>query len=252
MCELVTKVQLSRDGTRALVASYDASLRSHVVAIDVVRNLERRVTVGAGGEGSLCGHPMEHEWPWFQFLVSTHPKWDAQFSPNGRWVAYTSFESGRFETFVSPFRETTGDPISGAPPLSRWQVSSGGGSAPRWRADGNEIFYWSAESKKLMAVAVGADGARFDAGRPEPLFNARPLQEAYPITFYDVSADGQRFLVNGVEAKSGTPSRLDRELAAPSTKLSPRSSRQFPTIDWYSIVAKWARIAKLPPVNCVQ
>ena len=103
-----------------------------------------------------------------------------------------------------------------------------------------------------MAVAVGADGARFDAGRPEPLFNARPLQEAYPITFYDVTADGQRFLVNGVEAKSGTPSRLDRELAAPSTKLSPRSSRQFPTIDWYSIVAKWARIAKLPPVNCVQ
>ena len=118
---------------------------------------------------------------------------------------YTLFESGRFETFVSPFRETSGDPISGAPPPSRWLVSSGGGSAPRWRADGNEIFYWSAESKKLMAAAVRADGARFDVGRPEPLFNARPLQEAYPITFYDVSADG-RFLVNGVEAKSGTPS----------------------------------------------
>jgi hypothetical protein len=51
------RVQLSRDGTRALVASYDASLRSHVVAIDVVRNLERRVTVGAGGEGLAVWSP---------------------------------------------------------------------------------------------------------------------------------------------------------------------------------------------------
>ena len=135
MCELVTKVQLSRDGTRALVASYDASLRSHVVAIDVVRNLERRVTVGAGGEGSLCGHPMEHEWPWFQFLVSTHPKWDAQFSPNGRWVAYTSFESGRFETFAisrnnwrSDLGRTTTQQVAGV--LRRRKCSS---VARRWQ-----------------------------------------------------------------------------------------------------------------------
>jgi hypothetical protein len=56
-----------------------------------------------------------------------------------------------------------------------------------------------------MAVAVTTDGGRVVVGRAEPLFDARPRLESYPFTFYDVSADGQRFLVNGLEAPSGTP-----------------------------------------------
>jgi serine/threonine protein kinase len=115
-------------------------------------------------------------------------KWtarNAQFSPDGRWMAYASNETGRMEIYVSPFPSGAG----------KWQVSSGGGQEPKWRQDGKELFYVSAEGK-MMAVAV-TTGARFGAGSPVALFQTHRRQ---PVSFldvfsYDVSADGQRFLV---------------------------------------------------------
>jgi eukaryotic-like serine/threonine-protein kinase len=141
----------------------------------------------------------------FPLLTTRSIEWDAQFSPDGRWVAYTAFESGRYEIYVVPFSETNGG-RSAAALSEKWRVSSGSGHAARWRRDGTEIFYWSPDTRKVMAVRVRADGSRFDVGAEERLFTARPRLESYPFTFYDVSADGQRFLVSGIDTQHRAPS----------------------------------------------
>jgi hypothetical protein len=76
----------------------------------------------------------------------------------------------------------------------KWQVSTGGGGFPRWRRDGRELFY-RAPDGKLMAAAIGSQGSAFEVGEVKPLFdiNRARADRGYP---YDVSADGQRFLVN--------------------------------------------------------
>jgi len=120
-------------------------------------------------------------------LVET--KWtvrNAQFSPDGRWIAYASNETGNMEVFVSPFPAASG----------KWQVSSGGGQEPKWRQDGKELFYLSADGK-MMAVAVKM-GASFEATSPVALFQTHRRQpvSAQDVFSYDVTADGQRFLIN--------------------------------------------------------
>ena len=115
-------------------------------------------------------------------------KWtvrNAQFSPDGRWVAYASNETGSMEIYVSPFPSGNG----------KWQVSSAGGGEPRWRQDGKELFYLSSEGM-LMAVAV-TTGASFKAGSPVALFQTHRRQpvSAPDVFSYDVSGDGQRFLI---------------------------------------------------------
>jgi eukaryotic-like serine/threonine-protein kinase len=109
-----------------------------------------------------------------------------QFSPDGKWVAYASNESGRWEVYVTSFPEAKG----------KWQVSNGGGDEPRWRADGKELFYMASDAK-LMAVPVQT-GQGFNAGAPAPLFQTTPKEMvATSESFlYDVSPDGQKILVN--------------------------------------------------------
>jgi Tol biopolymer transport system component len=105
-------------------------------------------------------------------------------SPDGRWVAYASDESGAFEVYVQSFPEAGGKQI----------ISSGGGVEPRWRADGRELFYVSA-ARQLMVVPTTI-GAVFDAEKPTPLFemNVRDLQFPF-MKRYDVTRDGQQFVV---------------------------------------------------------
>src|SRR5216684_170691 len=115
-------------------------------------------------------------------------KWtvrNAQFSPDGRWVAYASNETGNMEIYVSSFPNGNG----------KWQVSNAGGQEPRWRQDGKELFYLSAEGK-VMAVAV-KPGASFEAGSPVALFQTHRRQPVSAQDFfsYDVSSDGHRFLI---------------------------------------------------------
>ena len=109
-----------------------------------------------------------------------------QFSPDGRWVAYTSNESGRWEVYVSSFPSPGGN----------WRVSSGGGSEPRWRRDGKELFYLAADGK-LMAVPV-KEGPPFEAGAATALFQTRRRERisSTDLWSYDVSPDGQKFLIN--------------------------------------------------------
>jgi eukaryotic-like serine/threonine-protein kinase len=110
----------------------------------------------------------------------------AVLSPNGRWVAYTSDESGDNEIYVTTFPAATG----------KWQVTRSGGNEPRWSRDGKELFFLQT-GNQIMAVPV-LSGETFRIGTPTPLFVARarePISSTDEMT-YDVTPDGKRFLVN--------------------------------------------------------
>ena len=111
---------------------------------------------------------------------------NGQISPDGKWVAYASDESGNWEIYVTTFPGAAG----------KWQVSSGGGTEPRWRGDGKEIFYIG-PTGVLTAVPVNA-GTTFSTGTPTPLFqiHARAPISSTDVFTYDVAKDGKRFLVN--------------------------------------------------------
>jgi Tol biopolymer transport system component len=111
----------------------------------------------------------------------------ARLSPDSRWLAYTSDESGDWEVYVQPFPDGQG----------KWQVSTGGGSQPLWRGDSKELFYIAADNR-LVAVPI-AGTQTFEVGVSQPLFATRiPPVLAPWRTNYAVSSDGQRFLVNSV------------------------------------------------------
>ena len=126
-------------------------------------------------------------------------------SPDGRWLAYTSDESGRGEIYVTPFPQAA----------SKWQVSMTGGTSPRWRNDGKELFYLSADSK-LMAAEVDTSGTIFQVGVVRPLFQA--LLRTGPSRFelsstseqivYDASPDGTWYIVNSPPAGDPPPITL--------------------------------------------
>ena len=126
---------------------------------------------------------------------------DARFSPDGRWIAYGSNESGqRSEVFVMPFGgAAAGATRSPDGSEGKWQVSSSGGSVPRWRRDGKELFYLS-DDNTLMAATVNGQGSAFEVGAVRALFEIQRRMAAYlgynSGNNYDVSPDGQRFLVN--------------------------------------------------------
>ena len=111
---------------------------------------------------------------------------NGQFSPDGKWVAYASNESGKWEIYVTSFPE----------PRGKWQVSTGGGQQPRWRSDGKELFYLSSDNK-MMAAPV-TTGTKFDSGTPVALFQANPREQVSlnDVFVYDVRRDGQAFLIN--------------------------------------------------------
>jgi Tol biopolymer transport system component len=121
-----------------------------------------------------------------RFLTSKGSESNGQISPDGKWVAYASGESGNWEIYVTSFPGAAG----------KWQVSRGGGTEPRWRGDGGEIFYIAPNG---MLTAVSVNGASsFVTGPPAPLFQIRgraPISSTDVFT-YDVAKDGKRFLVN--------------------------------------------------------
>ena len=125
------------------------------------------------------------------FLQTDADERQAQFSPNGRWVAYMSNELGRNEVYIRPFPVAAG----------KWQISIGGGEQPRWRRDGKELFYLSGDHK-LMAVEVGTDSPTFSHSGPVALFVTRVGGIDTPGDYYAVTADGQRFLLNNLVAEA--------------------------------------------------
>ena len=119
-------------------------------------------------------------------LVSPRSEWNPEVSPDGRWLAYESDESGRFEIYVRPFP---------AVDAGRWQVSNTGGTRPAWARNGRELFYVSADAQ-MMAVPVSRDaGNAFTYGRPVALFSTSALYTGLSGRTYDVAADGRFLLV---------------------------------------------------------
>jgi len=117
-------------------------------------------------------------------LIRTeHGEREGHFSPDTRWIAYDSTESGRREVWLQPF------PTTGA----KWQVSNGGGFSPRWRQDGRELYFVSSDGR-LTAVTIDGSGPTPQVGDARPLFQTMFREGAYGS--YAAAADGRRFLMN--------------------------------------------------------
>jgi Tol biopolymer transport system component len=149
--------------------------------------------------GPQTGHdifvlPTSGERKPFAYLQTPAMENGGAFSPDGRWIAYNSDESGRFEVYIESF------PTHGG----KRQISPTGGSGPRWRADGKELYYYSLDGK-LMSVYVTAGEGTLTTGTPMPLFAFRPVG-TIGIPSYAVTRNGQRFLLSAiVETDSKAP-----------------------------------------------
>jgi serine/threonine-protein kinase len=125
----------------------------------------------------------------FAFLNSTSDEGMARFSPDGRWLAYQSNESGRKEIYVRPFPG----------PGGRWQISTNGGISPVWSPKGKEVFYEEPEESKIMVAAYTASEGAFQPEKPRPWSSASvPLVSVPPLPggrHFDVSLDGRRLAV---------------------------------------------------------
>jgi dipeptidyl aminopeptidase/acylaminoacyl peptidase len=123
---------------------------------------------------------------------------DGQFSPDGKWIAYQSNESGRMEIYVQPFLRSG----------SKLQISNGGGGQARWGRDGGELFYIALDGR-LMAVPIRLepDPPAIDAGAPVPLFPTRigGAVQGIERQQYMVSPDSQRFLMNAIIDGASSP-----------------------------------------------
>jgi serine/threonine-protein kinase len=113
-------------------------------------------------------------------------------SPDGRWMAYTSEESGKSEVYVRPFPDVN---------KGKWQVSTSGGDAPLWSPDGRELFYRNGDS--VMAAAVQTE-TTFKPGKTEALFQGK-----YASSSWDINPDGKRFLMMKEATSSGKPAAAE-------------------------------------------
>jgi serine/threonine protein kinase/Tol biopolymer transport system component len=131
------------------------------------------------------------------FLRTPYEETAPKFSPDGRWLAYSSDESGRREVYVQPYPG----------PGGKWQISTEGGQEPVWHPRGGELFYRS--GSKIMAVEVDTKSG-FSAGKPRMLFEGPYLPTPASFAFYDVSHDGQRFLMlKPVEQSQSAPTQIN-------------------------------------------
>jgi hypothetical protein len=173
------------------VAGFDQLPRtvySNVVFLPLARAAVRPISNAASG---VSQSPVEP-------LAETRFRGDlADLSPNGRFIAYQSDESGRYEIYVRPFPRIDN---------GRWQVSTAGGTRPVWARSDRELFYLDA-SNALTAVPVDTSGPTLGNGIPTKLFDTK-YAEPSPSRNYDVSADGQRFLMlkaNATDDPNATP-----------------------------------------------
>ena len=131
------------------------------------------------------------------FLRTPFSEGAARFSPDGRWLAYISDESGRYEIYVQPYPG----------PGQKWQISTDGGTEPVWNPKGRELFYRSGD--KMMVVDISTQPS-FTAGKPRVLFERHYQPTTTTPPNYDVSADGQRFLMlKPVQEEHAAPTQIN-------------------------------------------
>ncbi len=129
----------------------------------------------------------------YPFVRSPFREWFGEFSPDGRWVAYESNESGRSEIFLRPFPG----------PGGKWQVSTEGGARPEWSRDGRELFYLENDRLTRVAVETGHGPA---IGRPEPLFPCNCFDSG---RYYEVTRDAKHFLLIQTAQPPSPVTRID-------------------------------------------
>ncbi|MDA2934175.1 hypothetical protein MYX82_07510 [Acidobacteria bacterium AH-259-D05] len=119
------------------------------------------------------------------FLQAQFNELGPVFSPDGRWLAYVSDESSRNEIYVRPFPKVE---------EGKWQISTEGGVEIRWAANGRELFYRNESGEQMMVVDITTEPT-FRAGTPRLLFEGSYQRSAGGAAFYDVTSDGQQFLM---------------------------------------------------------
>jgi serine/threonine protein kinase/Tol biopolymer transport system component len=150
----------------------------------------------AQNNGDLMVLPLTGDRKPFPFLSTPFDEQQGVFSPDGKWVAYQSDESGQYEIYVRPFPA----------PGGQSQVSAGGGHSPRWRVDGKELYYL-APDLKLMGAKVAAQGATFTAATPESLFQTH-INQATNRQQYDIARDGNFLILTDLPDTSAEPIHL--------------------------------------------
>jgi Tol biopolymer transport system component len=153
------------------------------------------VTNSPGTGNDIWVLPLAGDRKPYPFMKTVAQENWAAFSPNGRWVAYSSTESGRAEVYVTPFPKSD----------AKWLVSRAGGFQARWRRDGKELFFMAPDNR-LLAAAVNGDGGDFEVSGMKTLFEVRFPYAPYHA--FDAAADGQRFLVNSLLLAPSGPQRV--------------------------------------------
>ena len=153
---------------------------------DSVRSVSPDGKVLLYGNGDIMTLPLTGEGKPEAYLQTKYLEGSPAFSPDGRWVAYASYESGRSEIYVQGFPERRG----------KWPVSAEGGRTAAWRADGKEL-YWVGPDDTLMAASVELQAAGVRVGRTEALFRL-PTEDRF--SSFQPGRDGRRFLVQEPES----------------------------------------------------
>jgi hypothetical protein len=148
----------------------------------------------------IYGLPLFGDRKEYQILNSPFNEQTPELSPDGRWLAYTSDETGNYEIYVQSF---SADSKLGA---DKQRVSTNGGTYPVWRRDGSELFFVAPDGQ-MMSSAVKTGGTEFQFAAPKSLFKTRMLAWITNFHEYDVSPDGQRFLIGTLigETKAAPP-----------------------------------------------
>lgn len=167
------------------------------------------------------------------FLATPFDEQNPQISADGKWLAYTSNESGRNEIYIKPFPEGPG----------KWQISTDGGVWPRWRHDGKELFFASAPN--LLAVDIHVMGASIQPLAPHVLFgiptNPAPALPDYSFHTYAASPDGQRFLMPQV---GGGATAASGDLADQLIAAADQNSSTVGSANAITVIMNWPQLAK--------
>jgi dipeptidyl aminopeptidase/acylaminoacyl peptidase len=134
----------------------------------------------------------------FEILTTVADELEPELSPDGKWLAYISDESGSYEIYIQSFT------AEGKLGTERKRISSNGGIVPNWSSDGKELFYVD-DDRRLMAVAINTSGGGLQTGAPTALFQTRMFADADVFHEVAVSHDGQRFLVGTLNGETKSP-----------------------------------------------
>jgi eukaryotic-like serine/threonine-protein kinase len=198
-------------GTAEMLLESDTQLVANAMTPDGKRLIFRSGSGSQGGSDLMLldlsdarpGSPQPSADRTSPLVQTSFEEHSADLSPDGRWLAYQSNSSGRFEVYVRPFPDVA---------AGQWLVSTAGGSEPRWAANGQELFYRDPKGA-VISVPIGP-GATWSMGTPVQLFEGSSFLFGAALTFnartYDVSPDGRRFLMikNADAPVSSAPARI--------------------------------------------